>query len=83
LFGDKEKKFSNIDARALMKFGEAFSDKYDLSSLKILGTVGEPINPEAWLWYHKFVGHEKAAIVDTYWQVSCSLKLEPSLSIFS
>ena len=55
--------------RALMKFGEAFSDKYDLSSLKVLGTVGEPINPEAWLWYHKFVGHEKAAIVDTYWQV--------------
>ena len=56
--------------RALMKFGEQFSDKYDLSSLKILGTVGEPINPEAWLWYHKYVGREKAAIVDTYWQVS-------------
>lgn len=52
-----------------MKFGEDFSTKYDLSSLKVLGTVGEPINPEAWLWYHKFVGHEKAAIVDTYWQV--------------
>ena len=60
--------------RALMKFGEAFSDKYDLSSLKVLGTVGEPINPEAWLWYHKFVGHEKAAIVDTYWQVGWWLR---------
>jgi acetyl-CoA synthetase len=52
-----------------MKFGEEFSTKYNLSSLKVLGTVGEPINPEAWLWYHKFVGHENAAIVDTYWQV--------------
>ena len=55
--------------RALMKFGEAFSTKYDLSPLKVLGTVGEPINPEAWFWYHKYVGHEKCSIVDTYWQV--------------
>lgn len=54
--------------RALMKFGEDFVTKYDLTSLKVLGTVGEPINPEAWLWYHKNVGNEKAAIVDTYWQ---------------
>jgi len=54
--------------RALMKFGEAFVDKYDLSSLKVLGTVGEPINPEAWLWYHNHVGAEKCSIVDTYWQ---------------
>jgi len=54
--------------RALMKFGEAFSTKYDMSKLKVLGTVGEPINPEAWHWYHKYVGHEKASIVDTYWQ---------------
>lgn len=54
--------------RALMKFGEDFVDKYDLSSLRVLGTVGEPINPEAWLWYHKYVGSSKAAIVDTYWQ---------------
>ena len=54
--------------RALMKFGEAFVDKYDLSSLKVLGTVGEPINPEAWLWYHKNVGSSKCSVVDTYWQ---------------
>ena len=52
-----------------MKFGEAFSQKYDLSTLKVLGTVGEPINPEAWLWYHKYVGSENCSIVDTYWQV--------------
>ena len=55
--------------RALMKFGEDFVDKYDLSSLKVLGTVGEPINPEAWLWYHKNVGGGQCSIVDTYWQV--------------
>ena len=53
-----------------MKFGEEFAQKYDLSTLKVLGTVGEPINPEAWLWYHKYVGSENCSIVDTYWQVS-------------
>jgi len=58
-----------------MKFGEGFSTKYDLSSLKVLGTVGEPINPEAWYWYHKYVGNEKAAIVDTYWQVNTYTQL--------
>lgn len=52
-----------------MKFGEAFATKYDLSTLKVLGTVGEPINPEAWLWYHKYVGGEQCSISDTYWQV--------------
>ena len=51
-----------------MKFGEAFAEKYDLSTLKVLGTVGEPINPEAWLWYHKYVGSENCSVVDTYWQ---------------
>ena len=55
--------------RALMKFGEDFTKKYDLSSLKVLGTVGEPINPEAWLWYHKYVGSSQCSISDTYWQV--------------
>jgi acetyl-CoA synthetase len=54
--------------RALMKFGEAPVKKHDLSSLKVLGTVGEPINPEAWRWYHKVVGGGKLPIVDTYWQ---------------
>ena len=48
--------------RALMKFGEEFATKYDLSSLQVLGTVGEPINPEAWNWYHKYVGSEKCSI---------------------
>lgn len=54
--------------RALMRFGDEIPAKYDLSSLKILGTVGEPINPEAWLWYHKNIGKNKLPIVDTWWQ---------------
>jgi acetyl-CoA synthetase len=54
--------------RALMRFGEGPVQKHDLSSLKLLGTVGEPINPEAWMWYHRVVGKEKCPIVDTYWQ---------------
>ncbi|MDP2180964.1 MAG: acetate--CoA ligase [Actinomycetota bacterium] len=54
--------------RALMKSGEEWPAKYDLSSLRVLGTVGEPINPEAWMWYHKNIGHENVPIVDTYWQ---------------
>jgi acetyl-CoA synthetase len=54
--------------RALMKEGETWVAKHDLSSLRVLGTVGEPINPEAWMWYHKNVGKEKLPIVDTWWQ---------------
>ena len=54
--------------RALARLGEEWVDKYDLSSLQLLGTVGEPINPEAWLWYYKHVGHSKCPIVDTWWQ---------------
>jgi acetyl-CoA synthetase len=54
--------------RALMGAGDQFVDGADLSSLHIIGTVGEPINPEAWLWYHKHVGHSRCAIVDTWWQ---------------
>ena len=54
--------------RALMGQGEAFVEKYDLSSIKVLGTVGEPINPEAWNWYNDVVGKGKAPIVDTWWQ---------------
>ena len=42
--------------------------KHDLSSLRLLGTVGEPINPEAWMWYHDFIGGERCPIVDTWWQ---------------
>ena len=54
--------------RALMREGEKWVQNYDLSSLRVLGTVGEPINPEAWMWYYKYVGKEKLPIVDTWWQ---------------
>ena len=54
--------------RALVPFGEKFVTKYDLSSLKVLGTVGEPINEEAWRWYHDVVGGGRCPIVDTWWQ---------------
>lgn len=54
--------------RALMKEGETHVNKHDLSSLRVLGSVGEPINPEAWMWYHVNVGKEKLPIVDTWWQ---------------
>ncbi len=51
-----------------MKLGETFPNKYNLSSLRLLGTVGEPINPEAWMWYHRVIGKERCPIVDTWWQ---------------
>jgi acetyl-CoA synthetase len=54
--------------RALMKLGETFPEKYDLSRLRLLGSVGEPINPEAWMWYHRVIGKERLPIVDTWWQ---------------
>jgi len=54
--------------RALMKAGDDFPNAYDLSSIRLLGTVGEPINPEAWMWYHRIIGKEKCPIVDTWWQ---------------
>jgi acetyl-CoA synthetase len=54
--------------RSLIKAGGDLPKKYDLSSLRILGTVGEPINPEAWMWYHTTVGRERCPIVDTWWQ---------------
>lgn len=54
--------------RALMKEGEQWVEKYEMKSLRILGTVGEPINPEAWMWYYKYVGKERCPIVDTWWQ---------------
>ena len=54
--------------RALTREGDEWPAKYDLSSLKILGTVGEPINPEAWQWYHRNIGRERCPIVDTWWQ---------------
>jgi acetyl-CoA synthetase len=54
--------------RAFMKWGEQLPAKHDLSTLRLLGTVGEPINPEAWMWYHKYIGRERCPIVDTWWQ---------------
>ncbi len=54
--------------RAIMREGDSFPKAHDLSSLKTLGSVGEPINPEAWMWYHKQIGHETCPIVDTWWQ---------------
>lgn len=54
--------------RAFIKWGEQWPLKHDLSSLRLLGTVGEPINPEAWMWYHHVIGKRKCPIVDTWWQ---------------
>ncbi len=54
--------------RTFMKWGDDLPAKHDMRSLKLLGSVGEPINPEAWMWYHKVIGGERCPIVDTYWQ---------------
>ncbi|MFO0918459.1 MAG: acetate--CoA ligase [Planctomycetaceae bacterium] len=54
--------------RAFIKWGDHWPAKFDLSSLRLLGSVGEPINPEAWMWYHKTIGGERCPIVDTWWQ---------------
>jgi len=54
--------------RSLIRLGEEWPNKYDLSSLKVLGSVGEPINPEAWIWYYRVIGKERCPIVDTWWQ---------------
>jgi acetyl-CoA synthetase len=54
--------------RAFMKWGEEWPKKHDMSSLRLLGTVGEPINPEAWMWYRELIGHKRCPIVDTWWQ---------------
>lgn len=54
--------------RAFIRWGEQYVLKHDLSSLRLLGTVGEPINPEAWMWYHKLIGKGRCPIVDTWWQ---------------
>lgn len=54
--------------RGLMRFGESWVNRHDLSTLRLLGSVGEPINPEAWRWYHRVVGKERCPIIDTWWQ---------------
>ena len=61
--------------RHLMRFGSSYTRDYDLSSLRVLGTVGEPINPEAWMWFYKNVGKEKAPIMDTWWQTETGMHL--------
>jgi len=59
--------------RGLMRFGDSWPQKHDLSSLRLLGTVGEPINPEAWRWYHRVIGKEKLPILDTWWQTETGM----------
>ncbi|MGH2627732.1 MAG: acetate--CoA ligase, partial [Anaerolineales bacterium] len=59
--------------RGLMRFGEAWPARHDLSSLRLLGTVGEPINPEAWKWYHRAIGRERCPIMDTWWQTETGM----------
>ncbi|MGB7767770.1 MAG: acetate--CoA ligase [Verrucomicrobiia bacterium] len=54
--------------RSLIRLGEEWPNKYDLSTLRVLGSVGEPINPEAWMWYHRVIGKDRCPIVDTWWQ---------------
>ncbi|MCS6845286.1 MAG: acetate--CoA ligase [Caldilineales bacterium] len=54
--------------RGLMRYGESWPNRYDLSSLRLLGSVGEPINPEAWRWYYRVIGKERCPIMDTWWQ---------------
>jgi acetyl-CoA synthetase len=61
--------------RGLMRFGEEWPAKHDLSSLRLLGTVGEPINPEAWMWYHRNIGHNELPIMDTWWQTETGMIL--------
>ncbi len=59
--------------RSLMRFGEAWPNRHDLSSLRLLGSVGEPINPEAWQWYHRVIGRERCPIMDTWWQTETGM----------
>jgi acetyl-CoA synthetase len=59
--------------RGLMRFGEAWPNRHDLSSLRLLGSVGEPINPEAWKWYHRVIGRGRCPIMDTWWQTETGM----------
>jgi acetyl-CoA synthetase len=64
--------------RAFMRYGEDWPKRHDLSSLRLLGTVGEPINPQAWLWYHRLIGGGRCPIVDTWWQTETgSIMISP------
>ncbi len=59
--------------RAFMRWGTDWPKKHDLSSLRLLGSVGEPINPEAWVWYHRYIGAERCPVVDTWWQTETGM----------
>jgi acetyl-CoA synthetase len=61
--------------RAFMAWGKEFPERFDLNSLRLLGTVGEPINPEAWIWYRKYIGYDQTPIVDTWWQTETGMTL--------
>jgi acetyl-CoA synthetase len=61
--------------RAHMKWGEEYASRHDLSSLRLLGTVGEPINPEAWVWYREHIGGDRTPVVDTWWQTETGMVL--------
>src|SRR5436853_5656151 len=61
--------------RAFIRWGDQWPAKHDLSSLRLLGTVGEPINPEAWMWYHEHIGRKRCPIVDTWWQTETGMIL--------
>ncbi|MBM4240423.1 MAG: acetate--CoA ligase [Euryarchaeota archaeon] len=67
--------------RMFMKFGEVWPQKCDLSSLRLLGSVGEPINPEAWIWYYKNIGNDRCPIMDTWWQTETGMFLITPLPI--
>ena len=61
--------------RLFMRYGEEYPKRYDLSSLRVLGSVGEPINPEAWEWYYRVIGGEKCPVVDTWWQTETGMHM--------
>ena len=67
--------------RHLMRYGSKYPNLYNLSSLKILGSVGEPINPEAWMWFYKNVGKEKIPIMDTWWQTETGMHMISPLPV--
>ncbi|MBE2189513.1 MAG: acetate--CoA ligase [Desulfobulbaceae bacterium] len=61
--------------RGFMRFGDSWANRHDLSSLRILGSVGEPINPEAWKWYHRVIGRERCPVIDTWWQTETGMHM--------
>src|SRR5512133_961232 len=63
--------------RGLMRFGESWPNRHDLSTLRLLGSVGEPINPEAWKWYHRVIGKGRCPIMDTWWQTETGMFIIP------